>query len=113
MEIKWLDKNGKKYLYFLFEEHLTEQSAKEGIQNWGMHFAGTSNKISIIWDCTVMKGYDTQARVTWNDALKKMQNSIEVIWLISTSPLIRMGASIMSMLMPFKIIPVSSEREII
>ena len=112
MDIKWLEKNGKKYLHFLFEEHLTEQSAKDGIQKWQSQCAGYDNKIRIIWDCTLMKGYDTQARVTWHEALKEMKNSIEVIWLVSTSPLIRMGASIMSMLMPFKIIAVSSEQEI-
>ena len=112
MDVRWLEKNGRRCLYFLFEEQLTEQSAKEGVKKWEKLCDGHSDKIHIIWDCTFMKGYDTGARVIWNEELKKMKNSIEVVWLISTSTLIKMGASILSMFMPFKIIPVSSEQEI-
>jgi len=112
MEVKWMEKKGKKYLYFRFDERLTEQEAKDGIQKWQTLCAGHNEKTGIIWDCAKMKGYESAARVLWQGELLKTKGSIEVIWLITTSGMIKMGASLMSMLMPFQIKYVESESEI-
>ena len=97
---------------FRFDERLTEQEAKDGIQKWQTLCAGHNEKIGIIWDCEKMKGYESAARVLWQGELLKTKGSIEVIWLITTSGMIKMGASLMSMLMPFQIKYVESESEI-
>ena len=60
-----------------------------------------------------MKGYESAARAKWTDALKEMKPQIGTIWLISDSALIRMGASVMSMLSSINIKAISSESEIV
>lgn len=112
MNVKWSIKNGKKYLHFLFDEYLNKDQAQKLIQDWEKLTVNHSDKICLIWDCSKMEGYDPDARKLWQDKLKKIKSSIETIWLISNSNIIKMGASIMSMFMPFKIKNVSSENEI-
>lgn len=112
MKIEWVERKGKKFLHFSFNEHLTEQEAKDGVEKWKSLMDNNSGKVSIIWDCKIMKGYDANARAIWQETLTEEKNSVEVIWFISDSSLIKMGASVMSIMMPFKIINISSESEI-
>ena len=71
------------------------------------------NSIILIWDCRKMKGYDSDARVKWTDAIKEMKAQIETIWLIADSSLIKMGAALMGMVASINIKTIRSEDEMI
>ncbi|MBN2102680.1 hypothetical protein JW835_01425 [bacterium] len=60
-----------------------------------------------------MKGYDSQSRIIWQNALKEMKPQIHIIWLISTTKLIRVGAQIMSLFTSMNIKAVESEDQIV
>ena len=60
-----------------------------------------------------MKGYDSDARVLWPEALKEMKSQIHSIWLVSASSAIKIGASVMGFFTKLDIRPVSSENEIV
>jgi len=111
--IEWSEKSGKQCLRFTFGEMLTGKEAEIAIAEWREAFESkTDESIVLIWDCRKMKGYESAARTKWTEALKKLKPQIDTIWLISDSTLIRMGASVMSMLSSINIQPVSSEGEI-
>ena len=112
-KIELQQNSSKKCLKFTFEQRLTEQDAKSAIESWQNAFSSNPNdKFIMIWDCIKMTGYDSGARIIWQDALKKMKNQIECIWLITNSSLIKMGASVMSVFASYPLIVVGSEQEI-
>lgn len=112
-KIEWLKSYQQKCLKFTFNEKLTEENAIVGVDKWKNCFSNyPNNKITLIWDCKSMSGYDPNARNYWQAAMKEMKNQIDTIWLITNSVLIRMGASAMSVFASFKIKVVSSEQEI-
>jgi hypothetical protein len=111
--IEWSEKSGKRCLRFTFGESLTEREAEFAIMEWKRAFQSTEDEsIVLIWDCTEMKEYDKEARVKWTGALDEMKSQIDTIWLISSSSIIRMGATIMSMFSSLKLKAVSSESKI-
>lgn len=111
--IEWSEKSGRQCLKFTFGERLTAKDAEVAVEEWREAFRSkTEESIILIWDCRKMKGYESDARAKWTNALKEMKPRIDTIWLISDSTLIRMGASVMSMLSSLNIKPISSENEI-
>lgn len=113
MEIKWVTLNSKKYLKFSFDENLSEPDAVKAIEQWKKEFSKNQNsKVSLIWDCIKMKGYDSNARVHWQNALKELKSDIENIWLVSNSQLIRVGANVISVFAGLRINAVDSEDKI-
>ena len=113
MELEWVTIKSKKYLKFKFNGFLDEQEALDGIGQWKKEFDENSNsKISLVWDCSSMKGYSHEARSHWQRATKELKSQIEKIWLISDSILIRTGAEIISVFARIKIKAVKSEDKI-
>ena len=107
-------KSGKNCLKFTFGARITAREAAEAIVEWQKAFQSDENEpMTLIWDCRDMKAYESQARTQWTHALKKMKPQIEAIWLITNSPFIKMGASVMGMLSSLEINIVSDEREIV
>lgn len=96
--VGWCEKLGGNNLRFTFGEKLTEKDAEQAIVLWKEAFQKKKNdKVNLIWDCTNMKAYESGARKKWTNALFELKPQIGTIWLISESPLIRMGASVMGM----------------
>ncbi|MBS1112095.1 MAG: hypothetical protein H6Q95_387, partial [Nitrospirae bacterium] len=92
---------------------LNEQMAITAIKKWQEAFRSKPGKnIILIWDCIEMDGYETQARDQWQNALKAMKDQFDIVWLITNSGLIKIGASIMSGFISFKLNIVSSMSEI-
>ena len=113
-KIEWQEKAGKKCLRFTFSGKLTEQDAASAIKAWRAAFAARMGEpITLIWDCHEMTGYDTGARTQWQQTLKELGDQIESIWLISSSRMIRMGASVMALFSSLNIKPVESEDAIV
>ena len=112
-QIVWDNQRGVPCLRFVFTEHLTEQAARAAIAEWRRAFdAVPMGRITLIWDCREMRGYDSEARALWQQTLKELKQRIGPIWLITDSALIRMGASVMSLFSSLTIKPVRSESEI-
>lgn len=112
--MEWTEKSGKKCLKFVFGEKLTLQEAEAAITKWRNAFLFKGDEpIVLIWDCKNMKSYDSEAKKKWTETLTDLKSKIDVIWLISDSSLIRMGASIMGMFSSHEIKAVKSESEIV
>lgn len=112
-KIEWLQKPGKECLKFTFKGKLTEQMATTSIKKWQEAFRSKpGKKIILIWDCMEMDGYDPAARDLWQNALKAMKDQFDIVWLITDSGFIKIGASIMSGFISFKLNIVSSMSEI-
>lgn len=111
--IEWVEKSGEQCLKFTFKGVLDKENATIAIEKWREAFASKPDtKIVLIWDCLEMSRYDTESRVQWQNALKEMKHQIHGIWLVTQSSLIRMGASVMSMLTRLKVNVVVSEDQI-
>jgi hypothetical protein len=114
LSLEWLNKANKNCLKFTFKETLTMQDAEIAIDEWRKMFQAKGNEpIVLIWDCRKMKGYESDVRAKWTEALKEMKSGIDTIWLISESVMIRMGASIMGMVTSLKIKTAVSEADIV
>ena len=80
--IEWCEKSGGNCLRFTFGEMLTERDAEFAINKWKQAFNQKKDQcISLIWDCTDMKQYESAARKKWTNALFEMRPQIGSIWL--------------------------------
>ena len=112
--IEWTGMSGKECLKFTFTGKLTRNEADIAILEWRNQFRSTVDKpIHVIWDCRKMEGYEPAAKDHWTDALNEMKDDIDTIWLLAESPVIKMGASIMGLFTSIRIMPVTSESEIV
>ncbi|MHB8791001.1 MAG: hypothetical protein ACYDBT_14115 [Desulfobulbaceae bacterium] len=111
--IEWINKSGKECLKFTFSGKFRDTDAVIATKKWREIFATRKqDKITLIWDCQNMHDYDQQARTLWQNACKEMKDQISIIWVITNSILIRMGASVISVFTSLKIKVVASEQEI-
>lgn len=111
--IEWVKKSGKDCLKFTFSGKFQEQDAIASTEKWRQLFATKKQqKIILIWDCLDMHDYDQQARTLWQNACKDMKDQIEIIWVMTNSILIRMGASVISVFTSLKIKVVGAEKDI-
>lgn len=112
--IEWIKKSGKDCLKFTFKGKFSDQDAVAATEKWRQIFANKKQqKVILIWDCLDMHDYDQQARTLWQVACKEMKDQIEIIWVLTNSILIRMGASVISVFTSLKIKVVSSEKDLI
>lgn len=111
--IEWIQKSGKNCLKFTFQESFKEQDAKAAIERWHEELATKPQEgIVHIWDCLAMKDYDQQARKMWSETCKDLKDQIDIIWVITNSLLIKMGATVISVFTSLNIKVVSSEADI-
>jgi len=100
-------------LKFTFKGKFSTQDALSGSNEWKELFSSTNEeKIMLIWDCLEMTGYESKARVVWQQVMKELKGKIDCVWLISNSKIIRTGAKLMSAFTGFKIKAVKSEKDI-
>ena len=112
-KIEWIQKSGKNCLKFTFQESFGEQDAKTAIEKWREALATKpQERIVHIWDCLAMKDYEQQARAMWSDTCKDLKDQIDVIWVITNSLLIKMGATVISVFTSLNIKVVSSEADV-
>jgi hypothetical protein len=60
-------------------------------------------KVTFVWDCRKMTGYDSAARLRWQEALRADGKRIVEAWVVSDSMLIRMGASVIGLFARFPV----------
>ncbi len=112
--IEWFQKSGKQCLKFTFKEKLTAKEAEIAIKEWREAFQSKIDKsIILIWDCIKMKEYESDARVKWTAAIKEMKSQIDIIWLVTDSNIVKMGATLMGVATSLTIKAIRSENEIV
>lgn len=111
--IEWIQKSGKNCLKFTFKGHFSEQDAINAAGKWRDIFTTRPDqKIILIWNCQEMDDYDHDARTLWQNLCKEYKNQIEIIWVVTNSLLIKMGASVIAVFTSMKIKVVSTENDI-
>ena len=111
--VEYCTNSGVKCLRFTFVNRLETTNAVIAIKKWQDFFAKHPNeKMTLIWNCLKMTGYDSNARSEWQNALKELKSQIGSIWLVTDSNFIKMGASVMSIFASYQISVVKNESEI-
>ncbi len=112
-KMEWVQKSGKNCLKFTFQGSFTVEDAQTAIEEWREKLAtGPQGRIVHIWDCMAMKDYDQQARTMWSETCKDLKDQIDIIWVITNSLLIKMGATVISVFTSLNIRVVRSETDI-
>ncbi len=97
-KIEWCRIKGNNCLRFTFEGELTTSEAADAVEIWQEMFSGSSQKkITVVWDCLKMTGYDIIARKIWQKALKQMKNRIDKCLIVTNNQHMRYGAIILSL----------------
>ena len=111
--IEWCKRSNKPCLKFTFRGYLEADEAESAVDMWkGAFIERQEGQVILVWDCLNMTGYSRRARSTWTRAMLEMKSQIAAIWLISNSPLIKMGASVMALFSGLEVHIVTSESEI-
>jgi len=112
-QIELCNIENKSCLRFSFNGSLVEEEAKKAIVEWKRLFKTKSGeKMTLVWDCNKMTGYDPGARIVWQNAMKELKEQISSIWVVSKSGMIRSGAMIIAMITKHDIKVVQYENEI-
>lgn len=103
--LEWVVKGKRKWLKFIFINHLDETQARTAIEKWENYFTELplGSKTDLIFQCKQMKGYDTSARIIWQRMMMDSRSQIGEVWIISDSRLILTAAKTMSLLTKFNI----------
>lgn len=113
VDVAWETHGGRKCLAFRFPQELTVGAADAAIQAWRSELRTAGREpLTLVWDCRRMKGYDSQARRAWQDALQEMKGRIASVWLVSGSPFVRLGAMLMGKALSIEIKSVESPERI-
>ncbi|WP_276371148.1 hypothetical protein [Chryseolinea sp. H1M3-3] len=95
-------KNGKTYIQFCFKGHLNIDAAARAITTWKELMDDPASK-NLIYDCTEMTGFDTEARKLWQATMSDCKKQIGNIWIISSNIFILGAAKTMGLLTGFHI----------
>jgi hypothetical protein len=86
-----------------FEGKLTTEEALSAISRLQGMVDPLDGKITLVWECTNMKGFDTAAREAWQVFIKNISSKIAAIHLITPNLLIRSGALVIGAFARLKI----------
>ncbi len=111
----WEERNDKPFIKFAFLGHLNEQLSAEAISKMGRLLAiseKNGEKVSIIWNCEKMTGYESKARLLWQKALKDHIESIDEVWIVTTNPMFKLAAKTMTLLTKYNLKVATTESQI-
>lgn len=77
-----------------FNIYFTEANARQAIADLGPLLAGEGSRVTMVWECTHMTGYDQAARDLWQEFIKGLLPKVAAIHLVSQNLLIRVGGSV-------------------
>lgn len=81
---------GETCLLFNFKNKLTQESALPAIDVWRAQMDAKPNKkFILIWDCSIMDGFESDAKKRWFECLKDYRNQIAKVHVISHSFLLK------------------------
>lgn len=87
----WRVVQGKRCLHLRFEGRFTLEDCREALRTLAGRFREEDPPITMVWECTEMTGFDTQAREAWGRFLRANRYKIAAIHLIADKVLIRTG----------------------
>lgn len=98
--------NNKFYLQFDFPDYLDKEMANTAIEIWKMEMKRLSkegSKVSLIFNCDCMSGFDTEARRNWQAAMKEHKAVITEVWVVCNNVFILGAAKTMGVLSGYSI----------
>ena len=101
--IEWRNVNEKRCLFLRFDGHFSAENAQQAISTITSLVKKTAGRLTMVWECSDMAGYDTAAREAWQVFMKDMTNRTERIHLISDKVVIRSGAMVVGIFAGIKI----------
>ncbi|MBS1508920.1 MAG: hypothetical protein JSS79_19945 [Bacteroidetes bacterium] len=105
VEITTVTINSKEYLQFDFTGFLDVAVATDALHRWDEQMKKANNhaKVSLVYNCQNMKGFDTSARKLWQAAMQRHKNLVNTTWIISDNVFILGAAKTMGLLTGFPI----------
>ena len=100
--LKKTEINGKPFLQFDFNGHLTVEAAHEAIGKWKTMLT-ENEKTNLIYNCLEMTNFDTAARKAWQSTMAELKPQTGRIWIISSNAFILGAAKTMGLLTGFDI----------
>ncbi len=100
---EWQDRKDERYLLLHFARHFSAESARDAIRTISPMIMKTEGKITMVWECSDMAGFDQAAREAWQIFVKDIKSKIERIHLVSNKLLIRSGAVVVGIFAGIKI----------
>jgi hypothetical protein len=107
-EIKWTDIKNKPHLFLRFSGRFSSEDARSAIKTLQPMADKVDGGFTMVWECSDMSGFDTDARESWQVFVKNIKPKIEAIHLISGNILIRTGARVVGIYAGIKIVPWTS-----
>jgi hypothetical protein len=101
--MEWRIIGGQRFLTLCFYGRFTSESADHSISSLSPLIDAHEGKVTMIWECTKMIGYDLSARDAWQAFMKKFKSKIETVHLVSNNYLIRTGAMVIGAFTGIKI----------
>jgi hypothetical protein len=95
----------KNYLQFDFPDYLNEKVAEDAIIAWTeeINKIDSEEKVDLIFNCSTMTGFDSEARKKWQSHLKEQKNKTGNIWVVCNNIFIRGAAKTMGLLSGYPI----------
>jgi hypothetical protein len=100
---EWKDVQGVHCLVFHFPEHLGAELGAELAAEMIKSVEVAGEQVIMIWDATIMTGYDREAREAWQTSLKRVRHLLARIHLVTRSSTIRLGATAISLFTGYNI----------
>lgn len=97
--------NNKFFLQFDFPDYLDKDMANTAIEIWKLEMKRLSKegKVSLIFNCDCMSGFDTEARRNWQSAMKEQKDAIAEVWVVCNNVFILGAAKTMGVLSGYSI----------
>jgi hypothetical protein len=102
--IEWLDIRNKRCLLLRFDKHFSSEDAHSAINIIQPMVDDLNGKFTMVWECSIMVGYDAKAREAWQIFIKNIKPKIESINLVSKNIVIRTGAMVIGIFTGIKIV---------
>lgn len=97
VSIEVFEKSGETYLHFIFKNKFDLVSAQKATKVWSDFSKKDANsKMTHIWDCQSMHGFDNSAKNLWMEHLNDDRYKPGKIYLVSNNIMIRGAARIMT-----------------
>lgn len=113
LKLEWFQLKSRRALRITIIGHLDENSANVLANDLKKELdKNDSGKITLVWNCLDMTGYEPVARMKIQNLIKSFKNQLENNYLVSTNKVIQGGAKILSIFSSFNMKVVNSEDEI-
>jgi hypothetical protein len=101
--VEWREMRNERCLFLRFDGQFTAENARNAITTISSLVEKTAGKITMVWECTHMTGFETAAREAWQVFMKELTSKIERIHLVSNKVVIRSGAMVVGVFAGIKI----------